>query len=69
MNLIPWRRGRGRERARQARDQAAAEAAESQRRLNAVRKHVVTPLREIGERNQFGDMLAASLAEGRRRGT
>jgi hypothetical protein len=49
------------QRAREARE----EDAESKRRLHAIRQNVVRPLAETGSRNQFADIIRASLIQGR----
>lgn len=41
---------------------AADEARKSQVRQDAVREHVVRPLRAAGEHNQFAELIKASLA-------
>lgn len=46
--------------------QAAREAEEARRRLDATRAHVVAPLRERASRNQFAELIRLSLQEGRR---
>ena len=55
--------------ARARAEDAAAEARKSQVRQEAVREHIVRPLRRAAERNQFSDMIRASLIEGHGRGT
>ena len=46
-------------------EDAHREVEVSRRRLERVRAEVVRPLREAGERNQFADLIRASLEGGR----
>ena len=48
----------------QAAEHAEAEAELSQRRLESIRQHVVEPLRDAAERNQFSEMIRATLTNG-----
>lgn len=43
---------------------AAAEAEKSAARQASVREHVVKPLRQAAEHNQFADLIRASLIQG-----
>lgn len=45
---------------------AGAEVERSRRRQEAARKHVVEPLREFAEHNQFSQMIEATLRGGYR---
>lgn len=42
-------------------EQAAEEAAKSQQRYESVQRHVIRPLTEAAERNQFSAILRATL--------
>jgi len=44
-------------------EDATREVEVSRRRADAVREHVVQPLREFADHNQFAAMLRATLAE------
>lgn len=64
-----FRRNRSDQDARVAEARAAAGHAErevelSRRRAESVRKHVVDPLREYAEHNQFADLIRQSLING-----
>lgn len=47
---------------------AAGEARKSRVRQESVREHVVEPLRQAAEHNQFADLIRRSLTEGHERG-
>lgn len=55
--------------ARERLRRAGEEAALSRSRREAVKDTVIRPLREASERNQFADMLRASLRHGYGKGT
>ena len=64
------RRRRGEQEARVDQARAAAESAAGEvevslRREEAVRRHVVEPLRRAAEHNEFAEMIRRSLIEGR----
>jgi len=58
-----WRR---RKKAGNGLARAVAEREKSEQRLDAVRRHVVAPLRARGEANQFSEQLRALMEGGRR---
>lgn len=45
-------------------EHAAGEAAKSARRYETVQRHVIRPLREAGEQNQFASLIRRSLTAG-----
>ena len=53
------------EQARAAAESAAAEVEVSLRREEAVRRHVVEPLRRAAEHNMFAELIRRSLTGGR----
>jgi hypothetical protein len=55
--------------ARARAETATAEAEKSRARQESVREHVVGPLRQAAEHNQFAQLIRDSLIEGRGRPT
>lgn len=45
-------------------ERAAEEARKSEQRYESVQRHVVRPLREAAEQNQFSEMIRRSLING-----